>query len=300
MKRHPTTQKNMAPTQTNIPLTPGDLDDPEKLILIARKHFSTCFPNERRAGCPAPGAIMAARADHPPGDELRAHLFSCSECFNEYNAAMRDHYGRIASSKEAADRRTKWNDTLSRWRLPLFAGAAASLLLAAGLFIQRRPETASPQSSQKRSQPAPEASAGNPLTPMPRAPTTEQTHGSIREEPRPAESLAINLDLNHYKALGDSIRGGSLRELKEEKKIKLPPRRALLKLRLRKGSKAGLYRISVVDPYSNRLIKTSARSRDGKSLDAVLDLRRAAGMAHRLRVERGDDLNEYLIEIAIP
>ena len=300
MKRHPTTQKKMAPMQTNNPLTPGDIDDPEKLILVAQKHFATRFPNERRVSCPAPEVIRSARADHPPGDELRVHLFSCSECFNEYNAAMRDHYGRTASDEAAADRRTKWIDAPSKWRLPLFAAAAASLLLAAGLFIQRRPQTASPQSSQNRSQPALEASAGNPLTPMPRAPTTEQTPGSIQEEPRPAGSLATNLDLNRYKALGDSIRGGSLRERIEEKKIKLPPLRAILKLRLRKGSQAGLYRISVVDPDSNRLTETTARSRDGKSLDAVLDLRRAAGMAHRLRIERGDDLNEYLIEIAKP
>src|SRR5262249_52448182 len=110
--------------------------------------------------------------------------------------------------------------------------------------------------------------------------------------------LAINLDLNRYSALGDSIRGGSRRE--EEKKIKLRPLRALLKLRLRRGSEAGLYRISVVDPYGNRLTGASARSRNGKSLNAVLDLRRAAPMAHRLRVERRDDMNEYLIEIAKP
>jgi hypothetical protein len=101
--------------------------------------------------------------------------------------------------------------------------------------------------------------------------------------------------LNRYKALGDTLRGGSLRE--EERKIKLPPRRALLKMRLRKGSEAGRYRISVVDPNSKTLIETTARSHDGKSLDAVLDLPRAFRTAHRLRVERGDDLNEYLIEI---
>jgi hypothetical protein len=108
--------------------------------------------------------------------------------------------------------------------------------------------------------------------------------------------LAINLNLNRYRPLGDTIRGGSLRE--EEKKIKLPPLRALLNLRLRRGSDAGLYRISVVDPNGKRLAGAIARSRNGKSLDAFLDLRRAARTAHRLRVERGDDLNEYLIEIA--
>jgi hypothetical protein len=120
--------------------------------------------------------------------------------------------------------------------------------------------------------------------------------GSLIDKPRSAESLAIYVDLNEYDALGDAVRGGSPRE--EKKPIKLPPRRALLKLRLRNGSEAGFYRISVVDPNSNRLIGTNGRSRDGKSLGVVLDLRRAAKTAHRLRVERGDDLNEYLIEIA--
>jgi hypothetical protein len=298
MKRHPTTHKNLAPKQTVIPFTPEDLDNPEKLILIARKHFATGFPNERRAGCPALGVIRAARADQPPGDELRDHLFRCSECFNEYSAAIQDYYQQAGSATAAGNWRTKLLDALSRWRLPLLASAAASLLLAAGLFIQRRHQTESLQSSYTRSQPAPVASAGNPLTPVPPAPNARQTPDSGLETPRPAESLAINLDLNRYKSLGDTFRGGSLRE--EERKIKLPPRRALLKLRLRQGSEAGRYRVSVVDPYSNRLIETTARSRDGKSLNAFLDLRRAAQMAHRLRVERGDDLNEYLIDIAKP
>jgi hypothetical protein len=298
MKRHPTPRKNLAPTQTYIPLTPRDLDDPERLILVSHRHFATGFPNDRRAGCPAPGVILAARADHPPGDELRAHLFRCSECFREYSAAIRDYYQQTGSATATGDWRTKLMRALSRWRLPLFASAVASLLLAANVLIQRRRQTESPQSIQTRSQPAPVASAGNPLTPVPPAPIVGLTPDSAREKPRLAEWRAINLDLNRYNALGDYIRGGSRRE--EEKKIKLPPLRALLKLRLRRGSDAGLYRISVVDPNGGRLIATSARSHNGKSLAAVIDLRRATRMAHRLRVECGDDLNEYLIEIAQP
>jgi hypothetical protein len=298
MKRHPTTDKNLAPTQRNIPLTPGDLDDPEKLILVAQRHFATGFPNERRAGCPAPSVILAAGADQPPGGELRDHLFRCSECFKEYSAAIRDYYQQPGSATAAGGWLAKLMRALSRWRLPMFVGAAASLLLAASIFIQRRQQTASPQSSQTRSQPTLVASAGNPLTPVPPAPIAGQTPESAQGKPRLAGSLAINLDLNRYNALGDYIRGGSRRE--EEKKITLPPLRALLKLRLRRGSEAGLYRISVVDPNGNRLTGASARSRNGRSLNAVLDLRRVARMAHRLRVERGDDLNEYLIEIAKP
>jgi hypothetical protein len=297
MKRHPTPNNNLAPTQTNIPPTPGYLDNPEELTLVAQNHFATAYPNERRAGCPEPGVIMSARADLPPGDELREHLFRCSECFNGYSAALQEHYRRTASDS-AADWLTKLLRALSRWRLPMFSGVAAALLLVVSLLIQRRESSETSQSIQTRSQPTPVASAVNPLTPVPPAPTEGRPPDPQQEKPRPAEWIAINLDLNRYRALGDSIRGGSRRE--EEKKIKLRPLRALLKLRLRRGSEAGLYRISVVDPNGNRLTGASARSRNGKSLDAVLDLRRAARMAHRLRVERGDDLNEYLIEIAKP
>ena len=297
MKRHPTPNNNLAPTQTNIPHTPGDFDNPEKLILAAQNHFATAYPNERRVGCSAPGVITAARADLPPGDELRAHLFRCSKCFNGYSAALQEHYQRTASDS-AADWRTNLLRALSKWRMPIFAGVAASLLLAASLLIRRREPSETSQSIQTRSQPTPVASADLPLAPVPPAPTAGRPPDPQQDQPRPAEWIAINLDLNRYRALGDSIRGGSRRE--EEKKIKLRPLRALLKLRLRRGSEAGLYRISVVDPNGKRLTGASARSRNGKSLEAVLNLRRAARMAHRLRVERGDDLNEYLIEIAKP
>ncbi|HKC86085.1 MAG TPA: hypothetical protein VKG02_08940, partial [Blastocatellia bacterium] len=232
MKRHPTPNNNLAPTQTNIPHTPGDFDNPERLILAAQKHFAMAYPNERRVGCPAPGVIMAARADLPPGDELREHLFRCSECFNGYSAALQRHYRRTASDS-AADSRTKLLSALSKWRLPMFAGVAASLLLVVSLLIQRRGPSETPPSIQTRSQPTPLASAVNPLTPVPPAPTVGRPADPLHETPRTAEWLAINLDLNRYRALGDSIRGGSRRE--EEKKIKLPPLRALLKLRLRRG-----------------------------------------------------------------
>jgi hypothetical protein len=302
MKRHPTTHKSLAPKQTKIPFTPEYLEDPEKLILIAQKHFASRFPNRRRAGCPSPGVIRSARADQPPSGPLRNHLLHCSECFNEYSAALRNYHQQTGGATAAGNWRTKLNDALSKWRLPLFISAAASVLLTAGIFIQRSRQTESPQSSYSRSQPAPVASGRNPPTPAPPAPTARPTPGPapypLFDKPRPAESLAINVDLNRYSALGDAIRGASLRE--EERRIKLPPRRALLKLRLRRGSEAGRYRISIVDPNSKELIQTVARSHDGKSLNAILNLRRAARTAHRLRVERGDDMNEYLIEISTP
>jgi hypothetical protein len=298
MKRHPTTHKNLAPTQKSFSLTPGDLEDPEKMILIAQNHFATSFPNERRADCPARYLLRAARDGQPPSDELRSHLFRCSECFKEFRAAALDYYQLSGSAEAPRSWITKLMDLMSRFRQPLFACAAVALLITAGIFIQRLLKKDSLQLKQNRSQPAPMASTDLPSAPGPPAPPSEAPSDPELLKPRPAETFAINLDLNRYKALGDSTRGGSLHE--EKKTIKMPPRRALLKLRLRKGSEAGLYWISVVDANSKPLIGTSARSLDGKSLNAVLDLRRAARKGHRLRVVRGDDLNEYLIEIAKP
>jgi hypothetical protein len=209
-----------------------------------------------------------------------------------------DYYQQSGSAEASRSWITKLMDLLSRFRQPLFACAAVALLITAGIFTQRLLKKDSLQLKHNRSQPAPVASTVNPAAPGPPAPPSEAPSDPELAMTRPAETFAISLDLNRYKALGDSTRGGSLHE--EKKTIKMPPRRALLKLRLRKGSEAGLYRISVVDPNSKPLIGTSARSLNGKSLNAVLDLRRAVRKGHRLRVVRGDDLNEYLIEIAKP
>src|SRR5262249_13492215 len=232
-----------APTQIYALLTRGDLTDPEKLILIAQKHFATGFPNERRVGCPEPDVIQAARADQMPDDELRDHLFRCSECFDEYREAIRVHYRQPDSGAAAADRREKLMDLLSRWGLPALAGATAVLLLAGGLSIWRRHQTATPQSSQNRPQHAPEASADNPLTPRLPAQPPEQKADPALEKPRLAGSLAINLDLNRRNALGDSNRGDASREAGT--KIKLPRRRAVVKLLMHERGGAAFYLISI-------------------------------------------------------
>ncbi|HKQ74230.1 MAG TPA: hypothetical protein VJ810_11110, partial [Blastocatellia bacterium] len=107
MKRHfPTNNDSPAPTQMNTPLTRGDLTDPEKLIRVAQRHYATGFPNERRVGCPAPGVIQAARVDQMPTAEIRAHLFRCSECFNEFSSAILAYYQPTASNTAAANWRT--------------------------------------------------------------------------------------------------------------------------------------------------------------------------------------------------
>jgi hypothetical protein len=67
----------------------GDrLDSPEAIESFAQGYFAGDFPNPQRAGClPRLELIAAAQSARPPSDELRAHLLTCSECFNEFRKA---------------------------------------------------------------------------------------------------------------------------------------------------------------------------------------------------------------------
>jgi hypothetical protein len=69
------------------------------------------------------------------------------------------------------------------------------------------------------------------------------------------------------------------------KAIKLPRLRTLLSLILPEGSRPGVYRLGIVDEMGKLLVRASkAVSRDGRTLDAVMDFERLAPKAYRLRV----------------
>ena len=71
--------------QTNHPPS----DKAAALSAVAQRYFATRFPNPQRHGCPAAGTLQAVvQAARLPEAELQTHLFRCSECFNEYRAAV--------------------------------------------------------------------------------------------------------------------------------------------------------------------------------------------------------------------
>src|SRR5690242_12360237 len=76
--------------------TTSDLDLAE-ILKTKRDHIAKDFPNPQREGCPARGAVFNSfRSGKMPNREDRAHILSCSECFNEYQIRLAEY--RVANT----------------------------------------------------------------------------------------------------------------------------------------------------------------------------------------------------------
>lgn len=285
--------------QTNEGLPTRSFADTEALIAAAQEHFATDFPNPRRAGCPVPCVIQTiVQMERLPDDELQAHLTGCSECFNEYRAAVQAWRREKELTANAASGWRSGLGALWNWRIVASASTAALLLLSAGLLFWR---TSVPQSDQVRSQPFPTASVGaKNIQPEPVGTTQPSPSVNAQQPSVPKESLlAINLDLNDYRSLGSQRRGGG----EAEPPIPLPRARARLLLTLPENSPAGNYRVSLFESGRKR-DAIIAHSRNGQTLQFVLDLRRVAGSQARLSIQRAGQPDvspkEYDVEITRP
>lgn len=277
-------------------MTEGGLTTDE-LIALARKRFAAGFPNPQRAGCPEPGAIQTAvQAERLPAENLQAHLFACSACFNEYRAVLIEHRQLTASKTSAG----WWRGLLAApwtWQRSLMAIGCAALLLAAIVFTWQR-RLPAPQLSESRPQPVP-ASPASSVLPTDRA--APESGGRI---PRPSDErlLAVSTDLNDHRPLGAQQRNGGGNQT--ELPIRLPRARFRLALQLRELSAPGIYRVSVLDLSGRRHATARARSHDGQRLQVTLDLRGFPEAKASLRIERPDqpDLapENYQVHIARP
>jgi len=294
------TQHNQISTGSGSDRAPvRSFAETEALITAAQEHFATDFPNPRRSGCPAPGVIQTiVQAERLPDDELLAHLFGCSECFNEYQAFIRTWR---AERELTANAVSGWRSALGvlwNWRILAGATATALLLLSAGLLSWR---TSAPQSDQVRSQPIPTASVvAKNIQPEPVSTTPPNPSGNAQQPSVPKESLLpINLDLNDYRSLGSQRRGGG----EAEPPIPLPRVRAQLLLTLPENSPAGNYRVSLFEGGRKRDAAVE-RSRNGQTLQIILDFRRVVGSQARLIIERASQPDiapeDYEIRIIRP
>ncbi|MGB9180871.1 MAG: hypothetical protein WCB68_16690 [Pyrinomonadaceae bacterium] len=294
-------------------------DATEELISRAREYFASDFPNPERGDCPASGSWSArVQAGLMPDEKLRAHLFSCSECFGEYRTAM------LARESEAPARATAgWTSPLAalftRFRAPIFAGAVALVLLAlAGFYLwQGRKQENAPIVA--RNNPVPDAPANNnaqsnpavpvttpslPLTStirsepsppiMQPAPTLRQTNPSPRQrsgEQNGRELVAmktVTVDLEQYTALRDVEESNGA-----PGPIILAAQRTRLKLKLAEGSLAGPFTISVVDEADKARATTRARSSTGTDLSVILNLAKLPPGKYRLYVRRDGEAPSY-------
>jgi hypothetical protein len=268
------------------------------LIAAAREYFATGFPNPEHQGCPPPDDITAlVRSGRAPGEALSGHLFSCSECFNLYRAAMAR---RAAASSAAAPSRPHLFASLwANKRSWLLAAALCLLCLSpVGWFAWRAFFKAEPPAVSEGKNNAgsttgaqmggamPDASPSPAPTASP-APRVDvpATPPGVQEK----ETVPVRLDLEDYVARRQIGGAGDA----AEQAIRLPAARVRLTLRLAEQSAAGSYVVSVVDLSGREVAGARAVSRDGRRLTATLDLGGLSGVKYRLRLSPGGGPPEH-------
>jgi hypothetical protein len=308
-QRIPKTENNRPAARTEWPKA-FPFKDAEELTATAQALHAHGFANPQRLGCPAPGTLQAVvQARQLPAEELRAHLFGCSECFNEYRAAI------LAQRQQATTTSVTWRDKLAAvwwgWRTLVLVNALVLLVLGLGIFIRNAREEIAPQISQSRPPSLPTTDIEQ------RAETATGVRSSVQPTPQIQPVLtpkalktdeqsskstdlpSINIDLNNYSSMsGVSRREGSDQA---EKIIELPRARVQLKLKLPRESAPGRYQVNLVDDYLRSIAPGQVISADSSHLAVKLDLRRLGKRFYHLSLARGDEAPYfYRVVITVP
>jgi hypothetical protein len=288
--------------------------DPEEVVTFAQAYYATEFPNGERRACPTAGSLRAAaHSGNLPDEQLRAHLFECSECFRIYRGARMSHRSQAAAGRSPWRRWGAALAALARRPVPLAVAASCLVFLGAGaaalLWQARkdRPSVAVNYSRQETlphiiSPPPPQASnpgAVDALKPPASQPQRTPVTRNAQARRRKAESRntrftaalpVVEINLKEEDLLrGD---GGDTQRV-----IRLSPARQRLRLRMPRGSVSGRYTVKIVDAFGKPLVTTVVNS-DGKTLTAELDLRTLTANKYRLCLAReGEAPDCYLVSV---
>lgn len=256
-----------------------------ELLGLARQHFSTAFPNPKRSGCPPRARLLTqARSGALPDEELRAHLFNCSECFEEYRAA------KTAPHAQTAGPARWWRLRAGKISPPGFNWSwvtAGALVLSAAAFLgwyaQRAARPPQQDSGVAQSVTAPPPRPAQTTAPVaaPTAPPAEIQPATVAKS-----ALPLAIDLNRYVALRapDAASGKQV--------VQLPRARLRLELTLAEGSLAGAYTLRLANSAGRELRSVPARSRDGKRLSVACDLTGLAPGNYQLRLRHASGEQE--------
>lgn len=282
----------------------------ENLITFTQDYYANDFSHSDSSECPSTAALQSqARSGDLPDKGLRTHLFACSECFRMYQSALAAY--RAERGEVAASLSEPWwirlSASLSLKPLPIFASAFSLLLLAfIGAYIWQQYRNVPDRGVVKHDlapivAPAEDSSRDNPPSASPETSSSivtpvEQTErerlpkpNSQQTEPSPRSSnqgalvamSTVRIDLENYAITRGGVGSGG--------EIKLISSRARLILALPEASDRGLYTVSIVDSSGNSLVKSGARSADGKNLTATLNLEKLTPQKYSLRISRAGE-----------
>lgn len=292
--------------------------DVEDLASLARRYYTTRFPNPQRLGCPTPGEIIKVVSGRQvPDQALREHLFECSECFGEYRQALAQC--RLAPDDVALRKRL-----ISIFTLRPSAMAVTVLILLSLFFIDRlfwpKPAPEAGNELVARSIPSDVRagvvgeSAPNQTVAIANPPVEQRAMGGAWKsssilKPGELDGLSvetIDVDLDNYLVLRRSPRESATAVSEEpsdrevaktlghessprEKTISLPATHANLVLRLPETGIPGKYNVSLINAFGRPLLSNSAFSPDGDKLQVMLDLRRVPPKKYRLHLWRNGE-----------
>jgi hypothetical protein len=316
-----TENENLRDDAGHVPRGSG-FESADELNSFAQTYFASDFSNSERKDCPATETLDSLiRTGKLPGDELRAHLFGCSECFSAYQSALAAHRAEMRASSTASStaRRESWFDrlaaSLKRHPLPAFASAFVLLLISlAGIYLWQAYKSApaqeyvarksdphptidsTPDSPNQRAVEPPSQIASSPSpaleqpSPFPTPKSASQQKPSLKT-PRPREQkhdeMLAMAAVSPYKL--DLNDYAVTRDVDGQRPIRLLRSRRAIFLTLPEGSLAGSYTVSILDTNGAPLASTKARSSDGKSLRVILDMQHLASPNYRLRIARGGE-----------
>jgi hypothetical protein len=236
--------------------TTGDLSFAEEILRTTKDHLSKDFPNPQREGCPPLDTVFNSfRSGKMPEGEDRAHILSCSECFNEYQIRLAEY--RAAKSVPANAGGLTW------WPRIVIPGLALGLLSVV-IVVSVWKFSAGPRVDQNVTSRASEAT-GSP-SPLPSPNSTKP-----EDEPQKQSTdsmLAVNqvtIDFEQATALRRQAP-------QQSKPIRLSATPHALLIKLPENSPRGSYMVTLNDAFGKSVRSKTTASANGKTLRVTFNL----------------------------
>ena len=235
--------------------TTGDLNFAE-VLKTTRDHIAEDFPNPQREGCSARGAVFNSfRSGKIPKKEDRAHILSCSECFNEYQNQLAEY--RAANTVPENVERLPW------WpRIVIPAFAFGLLALAIGITFWKF--SAGPRVNENVISHTNEATASPPSLPSPSA--TKPEDESQKQSASPMIAMnQVTIDFEQATALRRQAP-------QQSKTISLPATPHAFLIKLPENSPRGSYTVTLNDAFGNSVRSKPTASANGKTVRVIFNL----------------------------
>jgi hypothetical protein len=255
-------------------------EDPDEFISSAREYFAGDFPNRERNGCPRRAEVeKSIKSDVLPADDLRQHLFACSECFVLYREILTAHRELKPAHIGFWQRITAF--ARERPLLVWAPGLAAFLVvIAVPVYIAMRSPQPQNNTSPEQSVSQVRDSGSSPVvTPSPLSPTPVPTQNHPVQE----SVHVARLDLRDY----SPHRGGGGGQ--DEQSLQIRAGQTLFAITLPEGSPAGSYLVSLLDAFGKTIRTRTVNSRDGKELTTTLNLHNLRDQQYRICVSRTNE-----------